>query len=315
MGPAVLESVLNLDRLMNHDTDSMPTPLDSLPISLKASPSDIFVQDADSSLMSSQASQGGLLIINADDWGRDHETTERTVECLVRGNVSSVSAMVFMEDSERAATLARERGIDAGLHLNFSTRFSAPNCPSQLVERQQEIARYLLRHRLSHVFFHPGLTHSFEYVVKAQLEEFRRLYGTEPARLDGHHHMHLCANVLLAGLLPPGTVVRRNFSFQPGEKSLLNRLYRRSVDHRLARRHQITDYLFSLPPLEPQGRLERIRSLARQFVVEVETHPVNAAEYLFLTGSEVARWADNVPIAPRFSVRRCGPLASKGERE
>jgi len=246
----------------------------------------------------------GLLIINADDWGRDAETTDRMSECILHGSVSSVSAMVFMEDSERAAAMARERGIDAGLHLNFTTRLSAPNCPSQLAERQQEIAGYLLRRRFNRMVFHPGLMRSFEYVVKVQIDEFRRLYGAPPDRIDGHHHMHLCANILLGRLLPSGTLVRRNFSFQSGEKSLVNRLYRRAVDHRLARRHRLVDFLFSLTPLEPKGRLERIRSLARQFIVEVETHPVKADEYRFLKGDEVARWTEDVPIAPRFAMPR-----------
>src|SRR6266436_2569517 len=79
-----------------------------------------------------QASRGRL-ILNADDWGRDRDTTERTLECILRGAVSSASAMVLMEDSERASVLAREHGIDAGLHLNFTTPFSAANCPARLV--------------------------------------------------------------------------------------------------------------------------------------------------------------------------------------
>ena len=59
-----------------------------------------------------EAPHAGRLIVNADDWGRDPRTTGRILDCALRGAVSSVSAMVFMEDSERAATLARERGID-----------------------------------------------------------------------------------------------------------------------------------------------------------------------------------------------------------
>ena len=119
------------------------------------------------------------------------------------------------------------------------------------MERQQELARYLLRHRLAQVLFHPGLVSSFEYVVAAQLDEYRRLYGADPWRLDGHHHMHLCANVLLQRLLPPETFLRRNLSFQPGEKSLWNRLYRWFVDGRLARRHRLADFLFSSSFLLP----------------------------------------------------------------
>ena len=160
----------------------------------------------------------GLLVINADDWGRDSTTTNRILDCCLLGAVSSVSAMVFMEDSERAAAIARERGIEAGLHLNFTAPFSASGVPAGLAQRQQQIACHLLRHRLAQIVFHPGLMRMFEYVAAAQLDEFRRLYGAGPDRIDGHHHMHLCANVLVQNLLPWGTMVRRNFSFDRGEK-------------------------------------------------------------------------------------------------
>ncbi len=130
------------------------------------------------------ASRSGKLIINADDWGRDQETTARILSCVARGSISSVSAMVFMQDSERAAGIAREQEIDAGLHLNFTTAFSAANCSAQLVQHQQRIARCLWRYRLARALFHPTLMRSFEYVVSAQLEEFCRLYGRMPQRLD-----------------------------------------------------------------------------------------------------------------------------------
>jgi hypothetical protein len=246
----------------------------------------------------------GSLIINADDWGRDSDKTERIRECVLQGTVSSVSGMVFMADSVRAASVALDARVDTGLHLNFTTRFSDPQCPPELVEHQRKIAAYLLRHPLARAIFHPSLVRSFEYVVTAQVEEYCRLYGVQPERLDGHHHMHLSANVLLQRLLPAKTIVRRNFSFEFGEKGAMNLLYRKTVDKILSRRHCLTDYFFSLPPLEPQSRLQRILSLARQFDVEVETHPVNPEEYRFLTGGGVASWTGEFPIAPRFAVRR-----------
>jgi hypothetical protein len=247
----------------------------------------------------------GMLIINADDWGRDHDTTEPIRQCVVRGTVSSVSAMVFMEDSERAAAVARERGIDAGLHLNLSTSFTASNCPTKVAERQLQIASFLLRYPLARVVFHPGLVGSFEYVVAAQIDEFRRLYGTEPKRVDGHHHLHLCANVLFGGLLPAGTVVRRNFSFRRGEKSFVNRIYREGMDRVLGRNHRLVDFLFSLAPLEPADRLRRIVSLAHQHVVEVETHPVNPEEFGFLMGGQISDLVKDSQIAPGFAVPIC----------
>ena len=253
----------------------------------------------------------GRLIVNADDWGRDRNTTDRISECSIRGSVSSVSAMVFMEDSERAATLALERGIDAGLHLNFTTAFSSRSCPPSLARHQQDLAKRLLRHRLAQVLFYPGLMSSFEYVVAAQIEEYCRLYGAGPERLDGHHHMHLCANVLWGKLLPAGTVVRRNFSFQPGEKGLGNRLYRKAVDRTLARRHRLVNFLFSLLPLEPAGRLQRIFSLARESVVELETHPVNPEEYRILCGGEICCRIGDLPIASRFAMPTPGETGNE----
>jgi chitin disaccharide deacetylase len=245
---------------------------------------------------------GGILIVNADDWGRNVETTDRTLECVLGGAVSSVSAMVCMEDSERAAAIAREKGVDAGLHLNFTLGFSARGTPPRLIEHQQRLSRYLRMHRFAPVMFHPGLTRSFEYVVAAQRDEFVRLYGTEPVRLDGHHHMHLCSNMLLGGFLAPGALVRRSFSYQRGEKSGLNRFYRRLVDSRLTRRHRVTDFFFSLAPLHPVERLRKIFALARQSAVEVETHPVNPEEHQFLAGGEIFRWTGDVQVAPRFAL-------------
>lgn len=242
----------------------------------------------------------GSLIINADDWGRDQETTDRIVECVGHGAISSVSAMVFMEGSERAAAIARESGIDAGLHLNVTTPFSGSNTSKHLSDQQRRISHYLRRHRLAQIIYNPALRTAFEYVVAAQVAEFRRLYGREPERLDGHHHMHLCANVLFAHLLPVGTVVRRNFTFHAGERSAANQLYRRTVDRFLARRHRLTDFLFSLSPLEPASRLLRIVSLARTQVVEVETHPVNDAEREFLTSGQIRRLSRDLAIAPAF---------------
>lgn len=243
----------------------------------------------------------GRLIINADDWGINCETTERIRECAARGAISSVSAMMFMSDSERAADVARDMDIDAGLHLNFTTPFSSSCCaPLKLMECQRRISQFL-RRRAAQVVFHPGLVRCFEYVVAAQLDEFARIYGEAPRRIDGHHHMHLCSNVVVARLIPPDIIVRRNFSFRRGEKSWGNRLYRRGVDHLMGRHHRLTDFFFSITPLEPH-RLQRIFALARQSVVEVETHPANPQEYQFLTSDKLIRLLDDVSIAGAFTV-------------
>jgi predicted glycoside hydrolase/deacetylase ChbG (UPF0249 family) len=248
------------------------------------------------SKLTSEANALSALVVNADDWGRDRPNTDRTLECIQAGAVSSVSAMVFMEDSERAAEIAQQCDIDAGLHLNFTAAFSMPGCSSKLEEHRERLGRHLRSSRFASIVFHPGLANSFKYVVESQLEEFRRIYGRDADRVDGHHHMHLCANVLLAKLLPDRSIVRRNFTFTAGEKGAINRLYRKTVDRRLSRRHTISDLFFSIEPLEPRERLKRIFDFADDCVVELETHPVSPIEHEFLAGGEIFRWIERSKI-------------------
>lgn len=239
-----------------------------------------------------------MLVINADDWGRDSRTTNRILDCVKCGAVSAVSAMVFMEDSERAAIIARDANIAAGLHLNFTTGFTGSSPAAALVDHHARVSRYLLQSSFAAVMFHPGLSNSFEYLVRTQCDEFAKLYGKMPDRFDGHHHMHLCANVLLQNLLPSGAMVRRSFSFRPGEKPVWNRAWRRLIDAKLKRRHCVADFFFSIAPLEPRQRLEAIFTLAADSFVELETHPVAPDEHEYLTSGEIFR------ACPRSTIVR-----------
>jgi hypothetical protein len=97
--------------------------------------------------------------------------------------------------------------------------------------------------------------------------------------LDGHQHRHLCINILWDEIIPRGVKMRRNFSFWPGEKGLLNRAYRRWFDSVLARRYRLTDFFFGLAHCLGTERLDRVVQLASGANVELMTHPVVAAEY------------------------------------
>lgn len=264
--------------------------------------------------MNSRTALGGCLIINADDWGRDSRTTDRTIECFHHGGLSSASGMVFMQDSERAANIATEAGLDIGIHLNLSAVFSGSGVPSNLATHHEKVCRYLRAHRFARLVYRPALANSFEYTVACQLEEFNRLYGRTPDRIDGHHHMHLCANVLIQGLLPSGTIVRRHFSYEPGEKIFRNLAFRLFSRALLTGRHPATDFLFSLPPLVPMTRIQRIFDLARRFVVEVETHPINPEEYRFLTAGDLLCWTTDCPPALNFGKSVVLPRAREGLR-
>lgn len=286
----------------SRDAEEMSAALENLSVATGLNSAGSLTPGNKTAPQDTEERQTGTLIINADDWGRNENNTDKISKCFALGTVSSVSAMVFMEDSERAADIARERGIDAGLHLNFTTPFSAPKCSARLADCQRELGAYLRSHRLGRAVFHPGLRRSFDYVVAAQIEEFHRLYQRAPKRLDGHHHMHLCANVLFGKLLPAGTIVRRNESFLASEKGLINRTYRKALDRILARRHRTVDFFFTLAPIKPPARLQRIFSLSREFAVELETHPVDPEEYHLLASDEIFNQIGNLQIARNFDL-------------
>src|SRR4030081_2118775 len=124
--------------------------------------------------------------------------------------------MVFMQASERAAKLAKENQIDVGLHLNFFEPFSASR--STLKGAHDRVVAFLRRSKYAQLLYNPFLREAFSDCYHAQAEEFIRLYGGSPSHIDGHHHMHLCANLVFSAIIPAGTKVRRNFCFWPGEK-------------------------------------------------------------------------------------------------
>jgi predicted glycoside hydrolase/deacetylase ChbG (UPF0249 family) len=230
-----------------------------------------------------------MLIVNADDWGRSPTETDAAVACYERGRITSASAMVFMEDSERAARIANDCGIDTGLHLNLVQRFSKGPADGRLASRHERLVRFLGSHKYACLLYNPMLRHDFRYVYEAQRDEFARLYGRLPSHVDGHHHQHLCTNMLLDGIIEPGQKVRRSFHFWPGEKGIANRTYRQAVDRWLSRRYRIADYFFALRQCVAPERLQRVIEAAQTGVVEIMAHPGHDDEYGFLMGEGFSR--------------------------
>lgn len=229
-----------------------------------------------------------MLRINADDLGRCVDATDRIMACLDARRISGVSAMVFMEDSDRGAVLAKASGLDVGLHINFTETFTSYHVPPLLCRDHQRIRSFLRANKYALVIYNPFLRKAFREVFAAQVHEFTRLYERPPTRFDGHQHMHLCSNVILDELLPRDTRVRRSFSFAAGEKNFLNRYYRRIIDRRLAARHRIGDFFFALSQHLPTSRLQRVVELSKTSDVELMTHPQANSEFDALLSDEFA---------------------------
>lgn len=235
-----------------------------------------------------------MLIITADDYGKTKHATDSILECFSSKRITSASAMVFMEDSGRAAALALQTSLEVGLHLNFTTLYNAPKIPLQLREHQNKVVSYLTKHKTSQIIYNPFLTKSFNFVFLSQLEEFVRLYGRYPDYYNGHHHMHLCANVLASKMIPKGARVRRTFRFDQGERYPFNRLYRHILNIFVSRRFISTDCFFSIAPVTNQERLQNIFKHAARYTIEIEVHPENEEEIQFLLSDQYRHLIDSV---------------------
>lgn len=244
-----------------------------------------------------------MLIVNADDWGRSVAETDAALHCLRGGRISSASAMVFMPDSSRAAALALEHRVDVGLHLNFSQPFAAcAGVPAQLLRSQERVCGFINLNKYALLLYNPALAEDFRRTYEAQVAEFHRLYGKLPSHVDGHHHKHLCSNVLFGDLIPSGVKLRRSFFFWPGEKGWLNRAYRRLTDRSLARRYRSTDYFFGLSQCLGGERLARVLDLAKTSAVELMTHPVTPAEMRLLESDAYARQVRGIELGTYSSI-------------
>jgi chitin disaccharide deacetylase len=245
-----------------------------------------------------------MLTLNADDVGRSRAETDSALACLRSGSITSVTGMVYMEDSARAAESVRGGPWDVGLHLNLSEPFTSKDAPAALRERQARLARFLRSNRYALVLFHPLLVRDFDYVVKAQIDAFAHAYGRTVERLDGHQHMHLATNVLVQKLLPEGIRVRRSFTFEAGERGSVNLWYRRRVDRSLRRRHRLCDRFYSLSQLLDPAHLAAVCSAAQTLDIEVMTHPIRPAEYQLLASETFAGLVSQAGVSPAAAVGR-----------
>ena len=111
-------------------------------------------------------------------------------------------------------------------------------------------------------------------MYRAQFDEFTWLYARQPSHVDGHHHKHLCQNVLLGGAIPAGEMVRRDFSYWPGKGIRWRGPIAGSSIALWNARYIVTRYFFSLRECLETGRLPRVFRLARSSTWNSMTHPL-----------------------------------------
>jgi predicted glycoside hydrolase/deacetylase ChbG (UPF0249 family) len=247
---------------------------------------------------------GGLLIVNADDWGYDVPTTDAILATFQAGRISSTTGMVYMADSDRAATLAAEHGVPLGLHINLTQPFSDPATPPEIRARQQRLIDRIGKTSglppeipdtasLRRWVYDPLLQREVDRAIADQLARFEVLYPTPPTHFDGHNHVDLCPNVFCSRSIPRGTKLRNTLNRFPVDRTAAGVLrdLRQAVR---SRRFASTRYLLHITKLRlDPADLDPRLDLARQVPIEVMAHPGFAAERDILMSPE---WGE--AIAP-----------------
>lgn len=246
----------------------------------------------------------GLLIVNADDWGYDEEATAAIATCHLAGGVTSTTAMAFMRGSTAAAVRAAEvPDLGIGLHLNLVEEYSDPATPADVRERQRDLIAHSRLLRLRRWVYDPFLKNKINAVVADQFRSFISLYGRMPTHLDGHHHCHLAANVLLSPAVPHGTKIRNALSDTYLRNPVTDVLRATRATMIRRRGFRTTDHFFSIvtswpqmsgpPPADQLG-------LSRTETVEVMVHPAFPSEYEPLQSSA---WTEALRTYPAGSYR------------
>jgi chitin disaccharide deacetylase len=220
-----------------------------------------------------------MLIINADDLGRDTAINQAIIASFKNGHCSSATIMPNMPGFEEACNLVHENKLLKHVGLHLTLRDAGP-----LTETIKKLPVFCNRDGiLSNATVHSPLLlssleqHALADEVRAQIARCRD-FGLPLTHLDSHCHIHTnlaIANVVIAIALEqriPHVRIARNCGSGIG---LIKRSIKAVFNHRLkAKKLAATDYFGSVDDFL---HLTRSRGNLQSCSMEVMVHPVLGA--------------------------------------
>lgn len=223
------------------------------------------------------------IILHADDFGYDEDTTKATIELLNKGCLSSASIMPNMPCTKMALEYARTHSDKSfGVHLTYVDHLNPCSIPEDIPSLVNKDGVF----RMSDEILKDALTLKLETkdIIKESLAQIQVLKnnGVNISHLDSHGHLHKYPSFQIA----LGTIcklsgiyrVRRvqNVFIAPqkfGPKSLLRWFLNKGV----VSRFKSTDYFYmSASNLDTNWSdeiLSRLDNLPKSSIIEVGVHP------------------------------------------
>jgi len=214
------------------------------------------------------------LLINADDFGFDHDTAAATIALFEKGALTSSTIMTGMPASIQALDYARDNGarFSFGLHFNLVDAHAPMSSrPGTLVDegglfrnsREQRIRA------LFNLLDSRALADEFECQLRVLLD-----HGVQVTHIDSHGHLHKFPSVIRAiapvmsryGIkrvrLPQTLYCRKKLA-----RSLINRYCRSEFDG-----FETSDNLWAVDE-HRAGWFERMLAALPEGVTELAVHP------------------------------------------
>lgn len=220
------------------------------------------------------------IILHADDFGFNEETTQATIECFERGALTSATIMVNCEATQKAIEYAKKHPeFSWGVHLTYVDGLTPiTECKSLLDENgvfadSNGIRKKAMTFRLNQREIIDETIAQIEILTNA---------GVKVSHLDSHGHIHKFPSFLLAvkkaarkcGIKRVRGV--QNIFLKDGNRGLigfLNSLFRTYISHK----YKSTDYFYmaanSFDTNWADSLLNQLNLIEDEKSIEVGVHP------------------------------------------
>lgn len=134
------------------------------------------------------------IIVNADDFGKNHEVNMAICEAFEKGLIGRTTLMTNMPYAEEAMEMAREGKFadKVGIHLNLTTGkplSSAVAKDANLCDENGQFNAFFAQGLKTRFFLPKKTLEAVKEELRLQLDRYRLLGGTL-WHVDSHHHVH-----------------------------------------------------------------------------------------------------------------------------
>jgi len=215
------------------------------------------------------------VIINADDFGWDEETTDLTIELLEKGLLTSATIMTDRPSSEKAIDYAKQHGksFSFGLHFNLvDHHIPCSDTPSSLIDESGKLK--MSNHQRKDALLWKLNAKEIQKEFECQLTQLLDA-GVEVSHIDSHGHLHKFPQIVMA--IKPVMkkygirtirIPQNVFPSDSKKKIVINNLFRLFFFGMVT-----TDHFYMLENHEDENWIDNFFSKLPEGLTELGVHP------------------------------------------